>query len=477
MVPSGMTDIPGGLGPRAALHLLNRLGYGPRPGDVQRVLDRGLERWVLDQLRPSPDPDVDSRLRGLATLGYSTPQVLANYAADRNSISVVHEHFFLAKILRAVYSSNQLQEVLVDFWFNHFNVYIFDNFNSYSTPAYERDAIRPHVLGKFRDLLRATAFHPAMMHYLDNYVSTVSRVDPRTGRLLQGVNENYGRELLEVHTVGVEAGYTQQDVIESARSFTGWGIDNLNSGIFQFRPANHDPAAKSVFGLALPAGGAQDDGEKTLDYLAAHPATARHVSYRLCERFASDDPPGDLVDVCAQVFLRSDGDIGEVMRAIVGSPEFWAPAFGPHKPKTPLEFTVSALRGAEAQVVNLRGLLAALTNMGQPLYACLPPIGYSNRGAAWLNPTSHLQRMNFGLEVAANQVTGLNTDANAVIRNAGGRPDDPASAVAALNVALFAGGLDRETLTAAARVVPGGRVSVAARVLGLCLAGPAMQVR
>ena len=471
------TPTPTSLGPRAAVHLLNRLGFGPRPGDVERVLDRGLERRVLDQLRPTADPDVESRLRGFTTLGYSITQVLAHYEADRNSLSRVWEELFAAKVIRAVYSDNQLEEVLVDFWFNHLNVYLQDGFNRYATAAYERDAIRPHVLGKFRDLLRATAFHPAMMHYLDNYLSTVSRVDPRTGRLLHGLNENYGRELLELHTVGVDAGYSQEDVFEAARAFTGWGIDSLRTGRFQFRLGAHDTGAKRVFGLNLPAGGGQDDGETLLDYLATHAATARHVSFRLCQRFVADDPPESIVGRCAQVFRSTGGDISEVLKALVGSPEFWTQAFSPGKPKTPFEFTVSVLRAADAQITTLRGISPYLTNMGMPLYSCLPPTGYSNRGDDWLNPSSHLQRMNFALEVAANQISGLNTDANAVVRNAGGTPDDPASAANAVNRAIFGGGLTPETLDAASRVAPGGPVRVAARVLGLCLAGPDMQVR
>src|SRR4030095_2430725 len=213
------------LGPRVAAHLLRRIGYGPRPGDIGRVLRQGLERYVEEQLAPPGDPELDTRLRRLTTLDYSIGQVLAAYNANNSAIGPILDEFYLARLIRAAHGRNQLQEVLVDFWFNHFNVFIGDGFDRYSTPAYERDAIRPHVLGRFRDMLGCTAAHPAMLFYLDNYLSTVSRGDPRTGRLIQGLNENYGRELMELHTVGVDAGYTQEHGVAAARCFTGGNLD------------------------------------------------------------------------------------------------------------------------------------------------------------------------------------------------------------------------------------------------------------
>jgi uncharacterized protein (DUF1800 family) len=314
-----------------------------------------------------------------------------------------------------------------------------------------------------------------MLFFVDNYLSTAPRV---VGGRSVGLNENYGRELLELHTVGVEAGYTQADVIASARCFTGWGIDSLRtSGSFVYRAQAHDTGAKSVFGLNLPAGGGQDDGDKLLDYLSTHPATARHLSLQLAQRFVADDPPATLVERCAETFLRTSGDIASTLRTLVGSAEFWAGAFGPGKPKTPLEFAASALRAADAQVSHARGVGSYLTQMGMPLYGAVPPTGYTNRGSDWINPSSQLARMNFALDLAAGALPGAAVDARATVRSTGGSPEDPQSAANALSADLFGRSLSGETMSALSGVAPGGAVSVAARVLGLCLAGPEMQAR
>jgi uncharacterized protein (DUF1800 family) len=464
------------LGPRAALHLLNRLGFGPRPGDIDRVLSRGLERYALDQLDPGPDPETDTRLRSLTTLQYPISQVLTLYNADNRAIGPINDEMVTARVIRAVHSENQLQEVLVDFWFNHFNVFIGDGFVRYSIAAYERDAIRPHVLGRFRDLLGATAAHPAMLYYLDNYLSTASRTV--NGRLVQGLNENYGRELMELHTIGVDAGYTQEHVFDAARCFTGWGIDNLRTGgNFQYRSQNHDSGAKSVFGLSVAAGGGRDDGEKLLDYLAGHPSTAHFVSRKLAQRFVADDPSPLLVDRMAETFLATGGVIGDVLHTMVGSSEFWAEAFGPGKPRTPYEFAIAAVRAANGQVTNGRGVAAGLTAMGMPLYQCVPPTGYANRGVDWLNPSSQLNRINFGFDLGLGAVAGVTTDARQVVRAASGNPEDARSAVDALSAELFARNLSDATRSSAGAVAGGGSVSVSARVLGLLLASPEMQVR
>jgi uncharacterized protein (DUF1800 family) len=464
------------LGPRAAVHLLNRIGYGPRPGDVERILGMGLDRYIQGQLDAPADPELDARLRGLNTLDYPISQVLTLYNADQRSIGVILDELFSAKIIRAVHAQNQLQEVLVDFWFNHFSVFIQDGFVRYSAAAYEREAIRPHALGKFRDLLGATAGHPAMLYFLDNYLSRANVTVG--GRLIRGLNENYGRELLELHTVGVDAGYTQDHVIDAARCFTGWGVDNLStSGRFAYRPAVHDTGAKSVFGLNLPAGGGKDDAEKLLDYLASHPKTATFIARKLAQRFVSDDPPARVIDRAAEAFQSTGGDIREVMRAILGSADFWAEAFGSGKPKTPLEFVASALRGADAQVSNGRAVVAYLQNMGMPLYSCVPPTGYSNRGADWINPSSQLYRMNFALDVAAGAIAGVSADVRGMVRRMGGNSEDARSVATTISAQVFGKGLSRSTLDAASRVAPGGSVSVAARVTGLCLAGPEMQAR
>ena len=462
------------IGPRAALHALDRLGFGLFAGASGWLMQRHIE----EQLDPTPDPDLDSRLRGFQSLGYSTAHILDLVSADQRAIGSITDDLTSARVIRAVHSKNQLEEVLVDFWFNHFNVNIGEQFVRYSVLSYERDALRPHVLGRFRDLLGAVAAHPAMLYYLDNYLSTASRVDPRTGKLVQGLNENYGRELLELHTVSVDAGYTQEHVFDSARCFTGWGIDSLQrSGAFVYRPQNHDTAAKSVFGLNLAAGGGRDDGDKLLDYLAAHPSTAHFISKKLAQRFVNDDPPTSLVDKMASTFTGSGGDTREVLRAMIGSSEFWAEAFGAGKPRTPLEFTIAALRAADAQVASGRGVVAALGNMGMPLYQCIPPTGYSNRGLDWLNPSSHLNRLNFALDLAGGAVAGVTVDARGVVRSASGNPDDAGSVGAALNADIFAKRLSAATLGSVARLSGGGTLSVAARGLGLCLACPEMQVR
>ena len=464
------------IGPTVALHALNRLGFGPRPADVRRVLARGLERYVDDQLNPLPDPDLDTRLRPLTTLGYPIAQVLSIYNADNRNIGPLIDEFNAAKLIRSVHGLNQLQEVLVDFWFNHFNVYIADGFVRFSAMSYERDAIRPHVLGRFRDLLGAVAAHPAMLFFLDNYLN---RADvTQGGRRIAGINENYGRELLELHTVGVDAGYTQTDVYEAARVFTGWGIDNIgNSGAFVFRANQHDRGAKRVFGLDIAAGGGKEEGDRLLDYLATHPATARFISWRLAQRFVADDPPARVVDRMAATFTATGGDLRAVMRTLAGTAEFWAEAFGGGKVKTPFEYVVSVIRAVEGQVTASRGLAAQLATMGMGLYASVPPTGYSNRGSEWLNPSSHLSRMNFALDLAANAIQGVAVDSRSAVSRLGGNPDDPRSAAATLNADLFAGNLTRETLDAAGRVAPGGAVGVAPRVVGLCLASPEMQVR
>ena len=464
------------IGPRVALHVLNRLGYGPRPADVRRVLARGLERYVDDQLHPGPDAELETRLRPLSSIGYPISQVLSVYNADNRAIGPLVDELQSAKLIRAAHGQNQLQEALVDFWFNHFNVYIADGFVRYSITAYEREAIRPFVLGRFRELLGAVAAHPAMLFFLDNYTN---RADANQGgRVVPGLNENYGRELLELHTVGVDAGYGQDDVREAARVFTGWGIDDIRSaGNFTFRAHQHDRGAKRVFGFDVAAGGGKEEGDRLLDYLSTHPATARFISRKLAQRFVADDPPARIVDRMASTFVSTGGDLREVMRSMVGSVEFWAEAFGGGKVKTPFEYVVSAIRAVEGQVTNARAVAQQLNNMGMGLYASVPPTGYSNRGSEWLNPSSHLSRMNFGLDLAAGAVPGVTVDSRSVISRLGGRPDDPRSATATLADDLFAKNLSRETQDAASRVAPGGAMSVAARVMGLVLASPEMQVR
>jgi uncharacterized protein (DUF1800 family) len=276
----------------------------------------------------------------------------------------------------------------------------------------------------------------------------------------------------------VDAGYTQTDVIEASRCLTGHGIDSLGtSGQYVYRAANHDNDSKQVFGLAVPAGGGEGDVLRLFDHLASHPATARHISKKLAQRFVADDPPDPLVERLADVFLRTDGDLRQVTRALLGSAEFWAEAFGAGKPKTPLEYVASTLRAAGAEVSQTRAVKSALQDMGLPLYACNPPTGYGNRGADWTNPSSQLYRMNFALDLAAGALGGVSADVAGLVRSGGGNPDDPRSAAEAVNREVFGQKLSSASLAAAALVDQAGSVPVAARVAGLLLASPDMQVR
>jgi uncharacterized protein (DUF1800 family) len=340
-----------------------------------------------------------------------------------------------SRLLRDVDSDKQLQEVLTDFWFNHFNVFVGKGQVRDYLTAYERDVIRPHVLGNFRDLLGATAHSPAMLFYLDNWQSStpnapamlspemerrilnnprmaaaqrqqmVSRLQAAQKNAPKGLNENYGRELMELHTLGVDGGYTQDDVINVARAFTGWTIDRpQQGGGFVFRPQMHDTAEKTILGVKFPAGGGENEGERVLDILAKHPSTAHHIAFELAQRFVSDNPPASLVDRAAKRFLDTKGDLREVTRTIIESPEFFADDAYRAKVKTPLEFIVSAVRATGAVVVSPQPLVAELRTLGMPLYGCVPPTGYSMTADAWVNTGSLLNRMNFALQLVNGQV-------------------------------------------------------------------------
>jgi uncharacterized protein (DUF1800 family) len=320
-----------------------------------------------------------------------------------------------SKILRAVYGNRQLDEVLTDFWFNHFNVFMDKGADRYLTTEYERDAIRPHVLGKFRDLLEATAKSPAMLFYLDNWQS----VGPNAPQLLRGgpngqrrgLNENYGRELLELHTLGVDGGYTQKDVTEVARCFTGWSIDRPQmGGSFRFAPRLHDNGEKTVLSVKIPAGGGEKDGEKVLDIVAHHPATAHFISKKLAQRFVADAPPAALVERMAQTFLKTDGDIRDVMQTMFESKEFWSEGAYRSKIKSPLEVVVSAVRASNANVDFATALVNQVAQLGEPLYRKQEPTGYSNSSREWMNTAGLMARMNFALQLSGNKVPGVKVD-------------------------------------------------------------------
>lgn len=318
-----------------------------------------------------------------------------------------------AKLLRAIDSKRQLAEVLDDFWFNHFNVFYDKGSDRFSIPEYEREAIRPNVLGKFRELLEATAKSPAMLFYLDNFESVRPDIDAanKNRKVKRGLNENYGRELMELHTLGVNGGYTQQDVTEVARCFTGWTLlEPRRGGGFFYNDKLHDKGEKVVLGHVIPAGGGMDDGEKVLDILATHPSTAHFISKELAERFVADNPPEPLVEKMAATFLKTDGDIREVMKTMLASREFWSEGAYQAKIKTPFEMVVSSVRALDAKVTDGFALANQVGNLGEPLYRKLEPTGYSNLNSDWVNSAALLGRMNFALQLAQNHVPGVKVD-------------------------------------------------------------------
>ena len=341
--------------------------------------------------------------------GGATPDLRRRIQIFNGPVQIVNQDLMDSKILRAVYSNRQLEEVLTDFWFNHFNVNLDKGADRYMVTSYERDVIRPHVLGRFKDLLLATAESPAMLFYLDNWQS--AGPDPNKKRK-QGLNENYGRELMELHTLGVDGGYTQADVTEVARCFTGWSIrEPQRGGSFEFNEKLHDKGEKHVLGVTIPAGGGMGDGLKVLDILEHSPATAHFISKSLAVRFVADNPPESLVQKMALAFTRTDGDLREVMRAMIDSPEFWDPANFRSKVKSPLEMVASAVRAVNGDVDFAQALAGQMNQLGEPLYRKLEPTGYSNRSTDWMNSASLLARMNFSMALVQNKIGGVKVDA------------------------------------------------------------------
>ena len=320
-----------------------------------------------------------------------------------------------AKLLRAIESNHQLAEELDDFWFNHFNVYYDKGSDRFLIPDYEREAIRPHVLGKFRDLLGATAKSPAMLFYLDNFQSVRPDIDAnsRNRRVKRGLNENYGRELMELHTLGVNGGYTQRDVTEVARCFTGWTIqDPRRGGGFFYNDNLHDKGEKVVLDHVIPAGGGIEDGEKVLDILAAHPSTAKFISTELAQRFVADNPPQALIDRMSKTFLDSGGDIRQVMKTLLESKEFWSQGAYRAKVKTPFEMVASSVRAIDAKVTDAWALANQVGTLGEPLYRKQEPTGYSNLNSDWVNSAALLGRMNFAVQLTQNRVPGVKVTAS-----------------------------------------------------------------
>ncbi len=407
------------------LHLVNRIGFGPTSGQIQQVKRQGIEAYIAAQLNPSSiaePPALTRQLKPLDTLKLNPGQIYQErerlnkeakqLKLERKSIQKIQRtwqktlqhHAEDARLIRAIASPRQLEEVMVDFWYNHFNVSAFRNGDTRLLfSSYEQQAIRPHVLGKFRQLLGATARHPAMLIYLDNWLNSAPGSPKAKGRF-KGLNENYARELLELHTLGVNGGYTQEDIIALARILTGWGLPHpvgkrsQDDDGFYFERDRHDLENKVLLGRTIKGGGIQE-GEEALDILARHPSTAKFISYKLAQAFVSDQPPASLVDKLSQQFLETDGEIPAVLKTLFKSNEFWDSAVYQAKFKTPYRYLISAMRavGETGDLKRIRGLLK---QWGMPLYGCVSPDGYQNTQQAWLNPDAMLRRSNLAVPIA-----------------------------------------------------------------------------
>jgi uncharacterized protein (DUF1800 family) len=397
------------------------------------------------------------------------PRQKETLLAMNNPQAVVQDELIQAKLLRAIYSERQLEQVMTDFWFNHFNVFVGKGPEREFLTNYEQEVIRPRALGKFEDLLVATAKSPAMLFYLDNWMSVgpnslqglgvpahpgygpygrPRRYPPQNPNAKRkqgnGLNENYGRELLELHTLSVNGGYSQHDVTEVAKVFTGWTIEKPYEGLgFKYEPRMHEPGPKFVLGHRIKPKG-EDEGREVLHMLATSPQTAHFISLKLAQRFVSDDPPPALVDRMAKTFEKKKGDIREVLTTLFQSPEFWADSSYRAKVKTPLEFVASAVRATGADVDDAFPLAQRIGNMGMPLYSAQPPTGYSMKADTWVSSSALLNRMNFALGLTGGKVRGVKVDA---VQLAGGppAPPDATTALSALEVKLLAGDVSKQT--------------------------------
>ena len=387
--------------------------------------------------------------------------------AMNNPSVVVTSELAEAKLLRAVYSQRQLDEVMTDFWINHFNVFVDKGLDRLMLTSYERDVIRPHALGKFEDLLVATAKSPAMLFYLDNWVSVgpnspqamgipshpygrygrrfpPPQPRPNRGKRPSGLNENYGRELLELHTLSVTGGYSQRDVTEVAKVFSGWTIDKpVEGGNFKFEPRMHEPGPKFVLGHRIKPKG-EGEGLEVLHRLATSPQTAHFISLKLAERFVSDDPPPALVDRMAKTFLKKKGDIREVLSTLFHSPEFWDDGTYRAKVKTPLEFVASSLRATGAEIDDALPLTQQLNRMGMPLYGAQPPTGYSMKAETWVSSSALLNRMNFALALTSGKIRGVKIDA-AQLGGGNLSQSDPTATLTTLEANLLMSGVSQQT--------------------------------
>jgi uncharacterized protein (DUF1800 family) len=469
--PAPQEQLPPETGPREQTadeqvnHVLSRLTFGARPGDADAVRSIGVDQWIDIQLHPARISDATSDKYFAALESYNTSardleskypppnQLLQRLQAkgDRAKLTAadsaelrqatagprkVTVEATSGRVDRALLSERQLQEVMTDFWLNHFSVYIQKGPpERYQLAQYESKVIRPNSLGKFRTLLEAVAKSPAMLFYLDNWESQADSNRPRLtpvatagrggrnargglptaqqrqalARRRGGLNENYGRELLELHTLGVDGGYTQQDVINVARALTGWTFPRAQQGggEFMFNPQMHDAGAKVVLGHKLAAGRGIEDGEDVLDIVSRHPATAQYIAFKLARRFVSDTPPAELVERAAETFRRTDGDIREVVRTIVTSPEFFSHAAYRSKVKSPFEVVVSALRALGAQPDGTLRTAQTIATLGEPIYGHQAPNGWPETGDQWMNTGAILNRINFGVAIAAGRIPGV----------------------------------------------------------------------
>src|SRR5579862_5293117 len=443
---------------------------------AEELLDKPPDERMKEVLQMSPDeqlalsgslrsPKGDQFLEGM------NPKQKEAMLALNNPEQVVSDELMQAKLLRAIYSDRQLEEVMTDFWFNHFNVFIGKGADRYMVTSYEREVIRPHALGKFEDLLVATAKSPAMLFYLDNWLSVGPDSDIARGirrypnrpyrrrfpppppnqakgkKRNGGLNENYGRELMELHTLGVNGGYTQQDVTEVAKVLTGWTIDQpQKGGGFKYEERMHEPGTKIVLGHKIKDRG-EKEGMEVLHILAHHPSTAHFISTKPAMRFVSDDPPQALVDRMAATFLKKNGDIREVLTTMLKSPEFWSENTYRAKVKTPLEFVVSSVRATGADVTDALPLARQLNQMGMPLYGMQPPTGYSMKEEAWVNSSALLGRMNFSLALMSGKIRGVQVDTNRLVTSdpSPASQPDSAQALASLENSLLAGTVSKQT--------------------------------
>jgi uncharacterized protein (DUF1800 family) len=419
---------------QAVLHVLNRLSFGPQPGDIERTTNLGVERYIQQQLNPSTIPEssrLNSQLAPLKTQKLSSLQLLEQIKlvktgqgqkptpeqrkAYRQEMRHVTEQAMQARLIRATESPRQLQEVMVDFWYNHFNVFANKGIDRLLVGAYEQEAIRPHAFGRFRDLIEATAQHPAMLFYLDNWQNTAPNSANARGKA-QGLNENYARELMELHTLGVKGGYTQQDVVALAKILTGWTFrrsaqPSVGQYGFYFDAKRHDNSNKIFLGHTIKGSGIVE-GKQAFDILAKSPATARHISFRLAQYFVADRPPQSLVDRLSQKYLSTDGNIREVLNILFHSPEFLDSRIYNTKFKTPYQYALSAIRATQTEVTNFRPVLSFLQEAGMPLYGCLTPDGYKNTEAAWLNPDALTRRIGFATALANGRLPLMTPGAN-----------------------------------------------------------------